>query len=180
MIISKSAVLKARVKYGSWKNVARHFNIRKVTIRTIAKRFGIDTSALVKPRAEITIRKPEKPLPKLSYAARRRVKEKITYKKASRSFYSRLKEKTPDYAQGWYVLYEQEVCDSSPPCDPDSPNTRWELHTQKVSWFPRTPFLGNVKNDIVERNGFLWRTRNWEMVYCSYKGKIRKSKQSRK
>ena len=60
--ISKTGILKARVKYGSWKNVARHFNIRKVTIRTIAKSFGIDTAKIIKPKLKVIpkIRKPEK------------------------------------------------------------------------------------------------------------------------
>lgn len=81
------------------------------------------------------------------------------------------------YGQGWYLFYEIELCNKSPPCEPDAPETYWELRTEKISGqaFEYTmgkEHLERSLEEITSRTGFLWRTRKERIIYIKGAGGV--------
>lgn len=78
--------------------------------------------------------------------------------------------KRKKYGQGWYLIYEIELCEKSPPCEPDSPNNWWELRTKLISQHAKkhgiSPgLLDREMKKVYDRAGCLIRTRRERIIY---------------
>lgn len=180
--ITKQGLEALRKQGLSWREAGYSYSTRKTYLLDIARYLGVDTAKKVTKLRPTLRPKPE--IPPVKIPLRRRIIEKIAKTRFVKKFFKILKGKKPDRRKGWYVLYEREVCDKSPPCDPEDPNTRWEMRSQHLDVITEKPEprLEVVRNEIFAWGGgqFLGRTRNWSLVYCSSEGKTKESKQTRR
>ena len=121
--ITKTGILKARTKYGSWERVAKYgFKdpIRKENIREIAKLLDIDTGKVIIPKVKVKPPIPIKPLKKPLTKIERRIAKAILERRKRIPWYRDRKDRTqrPLTKKGWWLTFRIQMGLTSPPYQP--------------------------------------------------------------
>lgn len=67
--------------------------------------------------------------------------------------------------KGWWIYYEIGDCDHSPPCRKGE-KIRWKTRSEFIHSAVQKPskyVFEGLQNEILDRKGFLWKTRNWRL-----------------